>query len=289
MNKQTNKYTFSRLLFTEVKFQLTFGKLLSLAITAIVVPFVIYYLRYVIGGFGNNALDTQSLLLSATGAVVIFMISRNMIAVQSKATVDKNKAAFMLYGKNKVTFSKLIIESILFTTGFFVVFGMSTLMYLIYDNKVDFGEYTTVSLVMLPGFLVLHIFINTIATWVISFIPKKGLAYAAAFFITLILIAPVWILNQIPATSTLQYAFNAGVDVNDDPRSGWMGQNQDIIRFIPIINNGLISGVKHNFGPKLPQLVREWDIIFPILMDVAFLAAVWNLQSSAQKRYLAAS
>lgn len=276
---EKNTYSFARLLSTELKYSFTPAKILGMLIGGILFPFLIYFIAI----FINGSKSTILLISIASQSVAFFIFSRITSTVQEKATIDKNKATFIYYGKNKVTAAKLFCEFIMFSIGYFVLFGFGLIAAKSNSNSIiNDSDYLIASLKILPGYAILHMFIYTLAKWAISFIPKKGLSYAAALLISISLLVPIFILNQIPETSILLTSVNQG---GTSLAKNWFAQHQFASTFIPYVNFGIISGVGVEFK-GFGLLEEQWYVVIPILYCIIGLASIWNLQSGAQKRYL---
>lgn len=300
MNKskvQKNEYTFWRLIFTEFKFSFTPVKIIGMLIGGLLLPFLVYFLMVIINGVAS----TLMLTFLTSQAACWFIFSRVTGTVQDKATVDKNKALFVYYSKNKATFAKMLVEAIMFCIGFLTLFLIGLICAESNSSShINEGKYITSAFEILPGYLSLHLVAYTLAKWVVSFIPKKGLSYVVALFSSLIVLAPIFILNQIPATTVHYMAINqGGLNKNNFINTGWFGRHQLATSFIPYMNLGLINGVgvedtvilspksAHPTPPMHIKLLEEqWYVIMPIIYNFIALGASWTFQASAQKRYL---
>ncbi|WKX02799.1 hypothetical protein [Candidatus Mycoplasma mahonii] len=274
------KYSFMRLLLTEIKFSLTPIKILSLCIGGLVMS--ILFSSY-IPLFINEKTTTLALYMFAVRGTSVFIFSRTATAIQDKATIDKNKAVFLYYKKNWVTLSKLIVEVIIFIIGMLILFAIATISPIAHGNYINYVDYFINMLKILPGFIVTYIFVFSCCKWVISFISKQSLAYAASIFLTLLILSPILILNFIPQASILHFASEDGA-LSDNVFSN----NQFIIAFIPLLNLGLITGVGVHVS-DFSAIDHDWYVVIPILYSVLFTSISWTMQSSAQKRYLVAT
>lgn len=296
MNKNidTKKYTFFRLLFAELKFSLSPLKFLFGLLGGIIVPVVINFLPLFIAGTDNNS----RLIASVIGSISIFIFGRLVVSVREKATIDKNKAAFLFYGRNQVTITKTISEMIVFSAAFVLLFLIGDAANSLHYSTINQTQYFKGMATSYFGFLSIYLFIYTVGKWAISFIPKKGLAYGLAVLLGLIIIAPIWIFNQIEQTSLLRISSSMG---GSNPSTSWFATHQKTAAFIPYMNFGLIPGVgidgslndpsdlKQKHYLYFSQLEHEWYGLIPIIYIWVTTIAIWDLQSRAQKNFLAAS
>lgn len=293
MTKNKNIHAFQNLLLSDMRSELSFGKIMAMIIGGLIFPIMISYIGLFIGGPRGGQL--ASLIPLFINAVVFFSFQRVVGTVRDKASVDKNKAAYLYYDKNLVLATKVINESIMFLIGFFILISVGMIGAFAWpNNHFTFGEVATEAMLMLPGLFVLHIFIFMMAKWAMAFIPKRGIAIAAALGIALVLVTPVFIFNQISETSFLKVALNRG-DTTAGANS-WFADNQNIAIWIPYMNLGALTGVNdlkivdaNGIHHSTPLLDESWYIIVPIFMMIGIIAGTWRLQASAQKAYLAAS
>ena len=288
-----NMHSFKNLLLSDMRSELGLGKIIAMIIGGLVFPIVISYLSLFIGGARGGQL--ASLVPLFINAIVFFSFQRVVGVVRDKASVDKNKAAYLYYNKNWVLATKVINESIMFLIGFFILISVGMIGAFAWPNHFTFGEVATEAMVMLPGLFVLHIFIFMMSKWAMAFIPKRGIAIGVALGIALVLVAPVFIFNQIPETTFLRVALNRGSVLPEINTSSWFAQNQLAAIWIPYLNLGALTGIndiKVNIGgvhESIPLLKESWYIIVPIFTMIGIIAGTWRWQASAQKAYLAAS
>ena len=293
MTKNKNIHAFQNLLLSDMRSELSFGKIMAMIIGGLIFPIMISYIGLFIGGPRGGQL--ASLIPLFINAVVFFSFQRVVGTVRDKASVDKNKAAYLYYDKNLVLATKVINESIMFLIGFFILISVGMIGAFAWpNNHFTFGEVATEAMLMLPGLFVLHIFIFMMAKWAMAFIPKRGIAIAAALGIALVLVTPVFIFNQISETSFLKVALNRG-DTTAGANS-WFADNQEIAIWIPYMNLGALTGINDlkfvdakGIHHSIPLLEQSWYIIVPIFMMIGIIAGTWRWQASAQKAYLAAS
>lgn len=292
-NKNKNIHAFQNLLLSDMKSELGFGKIMAMIIGGLIFPIVISYLSLFIGGARGGQL--ASLVPLFINAIVFFSFQRIVGTVRDKASVDKNKAAYLYYNKNLVLATKVINETVMFLIGFFILISVGMIGAFAWPHSFTFSEVAKEAMVMLPGLFVLHIFIFTMAKWAMAFIPKRGIAIGAALGISLILVAPVFIFNQIPETTFLSVALNRGSSKPEVNTVSWFAQNQDIAIWIPYMNLGALTGINdikvniNGVHQSIPLLEQSWYIIVPIFTMIGIIGATWRWQASAQKAYLAAS
>ena len=120
MTKNKNIHAFQNLLLSDMKSELGFGKILAMIIGGLVFPIAISYLGLFISGVNQLA----ALVPLFINAIVFFSFQRVVGTVRDKASVDKNKAAYLYYNKNLVLATKVINESIMFLIGFFILISV---------------------------------------------------------------------------------------------------------------------------------------------------------------------
>lgn len=286
-NKKTHRY--ANLFIAELRNEMSIPKILAMVIGGLLFPILISYIGLFIGGAQFMA-QFQPLLISA---IATFVFARVISSVREKATVDKNKAAFLYYDKHLIVLTKLIMETFMFIIGYTLLVIVGGIAIAAHPTMIKMGEFMEGSFSTLPGFLALYLFVYSMGKWMISFIPKKGAAIAASFFFALVMLTPIYILNQIGDTTVLKYALNRGTSGTGLTEAGnWFSTHQNIVMFIPYFNVGMITGVSDIQIPgqePLKQLDHAWYVIVPIFMMLGSIAASFKLQSSAQKRYLSAS
>ena len=293
MTKNKNIHAFQNLLLADMRSELGFGKIMAMIIGGLIFPIVISYLTLFIGGARGGQL--ASLVPLFINAIVFFSFQRVVGTVRDKASVDKNKAAYLYYNKNLVLATKVINESIMFLIGFFILISVGMIGAFAWPHNFTFGEVAKEAMVMLPGLFVLHIFIFMMAKWAMAFIPKRGIAIGAALGISLVLVTPVFIFNQIDQTTFLSVAINRGSGTPEVNTSSWFAQNQNIAIWIPYMNLGALTGINdikvniNGIHQSIPLLDESWYVIVPIFMMIGIIAGTWRWQASAQKAYLAAS
>lgn len=291
MNKTQNKKThrYLNLFIAEFRNGMSLPKIAGMVVGALLLPLLFSYIPLFIFG-AKEIFVFETTLIQAGG---IFIFSRVVNAVRDKATVDKNKAAFLYYDKNLIVLTKLMLEALMFIIGFTLLVAVGAASIFGRETNITASQFMDHSFAILPGYLCLHLFIYSMSKWIIAFIPKKGLAIASSMLFALVMITPIFILNQFDEATMLLHAINRGTSGSDFQKiaSSWFAHNQVATAFMPYFNIGLITGVKDiQMGPiTIKQIGETWYAVIPMLMMVGSIAASFVFQSSAQKRYLSAS
>lgn len=302
-NHPIKKYPFLWLLRAELRFSLTLGKITALILAAVIGGGLISFLPIIISGLSEGISGAKNkiggaqvqefyLFILFTNAVAIFIILKTTTNVKNRATVDKNRATFIYYNKHQVALAKLIVQVLPLVIGFVSIFTTADILAWWRWRNFNFRYFSLAVLSIFPGYLVIYLLIYIVSKWAINCIPKQGLAYAIAIMIAVVLMMPLYIFNRIPQVTILRFSLS----LSPTSIESWFARHQNVAVWLPFFNIGLINGfyvealvTYAGCEHKYPLLEHNWYVLVPICYCGIAMASIWNLQVSAQKKYLAVS